>query len=161
MNISPTVDMGTTVTGTGASGKPKKKKKKEGRDRGGHKVAFHWPRLLRKGSEVLVAVHFHWRTGIIMRSHVIPDTFYSEMATFRSSGLKIQVDGRLCTLFKNRKDWDKFPFLFLFPFIKIWRLNIGGMDICWLLTNIGAHNTETGVDPILIISPFGFINLFL
>jgi len=40
MNISPTVDMGTTVTGTGASGKPKKKKKKRG-ETGGHKVAFH------------------------------------------------------------------------------------------------------------------------
>jgi hypothetical protein len=44
------------------------------------------------------------RREMIMRSCVAPDTFSSRMATYQSSGLKIQIDGRLCTLFKDRRD---------------------------------------------------------
>jgi hypothetical protein len=43
------------------------------------------------------------RIAIDFLSHVIPYTFCCQIATFQSSGLKIQVDGRLCTLFKNWK----------------------------------------------------------
>jgi hypothetical protein len=58
---------------------------------------------LRKPLEVLVAVHFLWKTCIVMRSHVTPDTFCSEMATYQSSGLKIRMDGGLSTLSRDRK----------------------------------------------------------
>jgi len=107
--------------------KAQKKEKKEKRRRG-DKVAFHWLKLLRKGSEVLVAAHFLWKTGIVMRSHVTPDTFCSEMATYQSSGLKIRMDGGLSTLSRDRKSWDKSISLFLFHFIKFWILNIDGRD---------------------------------
>jgi hypothetical protein len=47
--------MGTTIMGTGASGKPKKKKKKKKKKK---RQEMSLPRILRKSSEVLVAVHF-------------------------------------------------------------------------------------------------------
>lgn len=53
-----------------------------------------------------------------MRPQVTPDTYSSRMATYQSSGLKIQMDGRLSALFKGRESRDKSTFFFSFHFIK-------------------------------------------